>query len=192
MSDGDFTPLRVTYLAHGIDAFPIREWAKANGCPVSDRGRVAREIIEAFFVAHPEAYEQAEKVELVHATARTPGASPEDYEWEKSSGLGEIYTVVFVRDLDEHEVLRRLGATDEDIRPIRDEDYSEPGGPQIITVRRIGDWTVAIEDRGWRGAHRETLCALSRDGGEAVAVERHDYAAQHHLTYAVDSQTFAE
>ena len=90
---------------------------------------------------------------MVHATARTPGASPEDYEWEKESQLGEIYTIVFVRGLDEHEVLRRLGAADADIRLITDEDYSEPEGPQVITVRRIGEWTVAIEDCGFRGSH---------------------------------------
>ncbi|GAA4967482.1 hypothetical protein HD597_003793 [Nonomuraea thailandensis] len=60
-------------------------------------------------------------------------------------------------------------------------------GPQIITVMRSGNWTVAFEDCGWRGAQQETLSALSRDGGEAVAVLRHDYA-QHHVAHAVDGR----
>ncbi|MEO3887773.1 DUF6461 domain-containing protein [Nonomuraea sp. B5E05] len=125
---------------------------------------------------------------MVRVTARTPGASPEDYGWEKGSGLGDIYTVVFVRGLDEHEVLRRIGAADEDIRFITDEDYSQPEGPEIITVRRIEDWTIAIEDCGWRASHMEALCPLSSDGGQAVAVMRHDYAARHRLAYAVDGK----
>ncbi|MER6579283.1 DUF6461 domain-containing protein [Nonomuraea sp. NPDC001023] len=145
-------------------------------------------MIEAFFAAHPEVHEQAETFEKVRATARTPGASPEDYAWVKGSGLGEIYTIVFVRGLDEHEVLRRIGAADEDIRLITDEDHSQPEGPEVITVRRIGDWTVAIEDCGWRASHMEVLCPLSRDGGQAVAVLRHDYAARHRLAYAVDGE----
>ncbi|MFI6507264.1 DUF6461 domain-containing protein [Streptosporangium sp. NPDC050855] len=188
MSDADFTPLRVTYRTPTLGRTQIRDWARANGYPVSERGRMAPEITEAFFAAHPEIFEQASTFEMVHATARTPGASPEDYGWEEGSGLGEIYTIVFVRGLDEHEVLRRLGAADEDIRLIGDEDYSQPEGPEVITVRRIGDWTVAIEDCGWRGSHREALCPLSRDGGEAVAVMRHNYAARHCLSYAVDGE----
>ncbi|MFI6800170.1 DUF6461 domain-containing protein [Streptosporangium canum] len=193
MSDADFTPLRVTH-RQGLSrdaSFRMRAWAKAKGYSVSERGRVAPQIIDAFLAAHPEVYEQAGKFEMVHATARTPGPSPEDYAWERDSQLGDIYTIVFVRRLDEHEVLHRLGAADEDIRLIEDGDHSYPEGPQIITVRRIGDWTVAIEDFGWRGARRETLGALSRDGGEAVTVQRHDYA-QHHLTYAVDGQLITD
>ncbi|MFI9842811.1 histone-like nucleoid-structuring protein Lsr2 [Nonomuraea sp. NPDC051941] len=186
MPDADFTPLRVTYRTPKLGRTQIRDWARANGYPVSERGRIAPEITEAFFAAHPEILEQASTFEMVRATARTPGASPEDYGWEKGSGLGDIYTIVFVRGLDEHEVLRRIGAADDDIRLITDEDYSQPEGPEIITVRRIEDWTIAIEDCGWRASHMEALCPLSRDGGQAVAVMRHDYAARHRLAYAVD------
>ncbi|MET7459449.1 DUF6461 domain-containing protein [Nonomuraea sp. NPDC005501] len=191
MADADFTPLRVTYRAPKLGRTQIRDWARANGYLVGERGRIAPDITEAFFAAHPEILEQASTFEMVRAIARTPGASPEDYEWQENSPLGDIYTIVFVRGLDEHEMLRRLGAADEDIRLIMDEDHSQPEGPEIITVRRIGDWTVAIEDRGWRGLQREGLGVLSRDGGEAVAVHRHDYA-QHHVAYAVDGQIITD
>ncbi|WP_113702305.1 DUF6461 domain-containing protein [Nonomuraea lactucae] len=191
MSDADFTPLRVTYRASKLGRTQIRDWARAHGYPVSERGRIAPEITEAFFAAHLEILEQARTFEMVRATARTPGASPEDYEWEKGSRLGDIYTIVFVRGLDEHEVLRRIGAADEDIRLITDEDYSQPEGPKIITVRRIEDWTIAIEDCGWRSLQQEALGALSHNGGEAVAMHRHDYA-QHQVTYAVDGRLITD
>ncbi|MFG2072387.1 DUF6461 domain-containing protein [Nonomuraea maritima] len=187
MSDADFTPLRVTYRNLDLGRTQIRDWAAAHGYPVSDRGRIPTVIFDAFFAAHPEILEQASTYEMVHATARTPGASPEDYEWEDNR-LGGIYTVVFVRGLDEREVLRRIGAADEDIRIITDEDYSQPEGPEIITVRRIEDWTIAVEDYGWRASHREALCPLSLDGGQAVAVMRHDYAARHRLAYAENGE----
>ncbi|MFI7536417.1 DUF6461 domain-containing protein [Streptosporangium sp. NPDC049376] len=193
MSDADLTPLRVTHRV-GLSretSLRMRTWAKAKGYTVSWRGRVAQEVIDAFLTAHPEVVEQARTFEMVHATARTPGPSPEDYAWEGNSRLGDVYTIVFVRGLDEHEVLRRLGAADEDIRLIEDGDHSCPEGPQIVTVRRIGDWTVAVEDCGWRGARRETLVALSRDGGEVVTVHRHDYA-RHHVAYAVDGRLITD
>ncbi|MFD0883269.1 histone-like nucleoid-structuring protein Lsr2 [Streptosporangium algeriense] len=193
MSDVDLTPLRVTY-REGLSrdtSLRMRAWAKAKGYSVSERGRVAPEIIDAFLAAHPAVDEQARRFEMVHATARTPGPSPEDYKWEGNGQLGDIYTIVFVRGLDEHEVLRRLGAAEEDVRLIEDGEYSSPEGPQIITVRRIEDWTVAIEDCGRRGARQEVLGALSRDGGEAVAVHRHDYA-RHHVTYAVDGRLITD
>ncbi|PZG19237.1 DUF6461 domain-containing protein [Nonomuraea aridisoli] len=190
MSDADFTPLRVTYRAPKLGRTQIQDWARANGYLVSERGPEAPEITEAFFAAHPEILEQARTFEMVRATARTPGASPEDYEWQDSE-LGDIYTIVFVRGLDEHEVLRRLGAADEDIRMIEDGDRTYPEGSWIITVVRIGEWTIAIEDCGWRGLQLEVLGALSRDGGEALAVHRHDYA-QHQVTYAVDGQLITD
>ncbi|GGP09323.1 Lsr2 family protein [Nonomuraea glycinis] len=187
MSDADFTPHRITYRSPTLGRTQIRDWARENGHLVSERGRMAPDITEAFFAAHPEILEQASTFEMVRATARTPGASPEDYGWEEGSRLGDIYTIVFVRGLDEHEVLRRMGATNEDIRLITDEDYSQPEGPAIITVRRIEGWTIAIEDCGWRGLQQEVWGALSHNGGEVVAVHRHDYA-QHQITYAVDGR----
>lgn len=164
----------------------MREWARANGYPVSDRGRVADRIVEAFLAANPDAYEQAGKIELVRATARGPGPSPEGFAWQRNSRLGPIYTVVFAQGIDEYEILRRLGVAAEDIRTILDEDHSQPEGPQIITVTQVGNWAVAVEEDGWRGADSRRLANLSDGGGEAVAVMRHDYAARHYLAYAVD------
>nr|WP_269324080.1 histone-like nucleoid-structuring protein Lsr2 [Streptosporangium roseum] len=183
----DSPPLRITRPVPSRSlSLAMREWARANGYPVSDRGRVADRIVEAFLAANPDAYEQAGKIELVRATARGPGPSPEGFAWQRNSRLGPIYTVVFAQGIDEYEILRQLGVAAEDIRTILDEDHSQPEGPQIITVTQVGNWAVAVEEDGWRGADSRRLADLSDGGGEAVAVMRHDYAARHYLAYAVD------
>lgn len=183
MSDSDFTPLRVTHRTLGPGLEQVRDWARQNGHPVGERGRIDPGIIEAFHAAHPGL---ADTFEMVRATARTPGARPEDHAWQDA--MGDIYTVAFVRGLDEREVLRRLGASERDVRMIGEADHTRPEGPRIVTVRRIGDWTVSVEDCGWRALRPDVLSALSRNGGEVVAVLRHDYA-QHELTHAADGRT---
>ncbi|GAB3892850.1 hypothetical protein GCM10027612_41230 [Microbispora bryophytorum subsp. camponoti] len=189
MSDADFTPLRVTQVAYGRDIdLAIREWARANGHPISDCGRVGHGLVEAFFAANPDVYERAEKTEAVHAAARMPGASPEDYAWQDEGPLGPIYTITLVRGVEEYEVLRRLGAAPEHIRLIDVDEYPDSSRTEIVTVRRAGDWTIVIEECGWLGVQREVIGELSRDGGEAVAVMRHDYAARHDFAYALDGE----
>ena len=37
--------------AAGVDLKDVRQWAKANGVPVPDRGRIAGEVIEQYRVA---------------------------------------------------------------------------------------------------------------------------------------------
>ncbi|WP_433412805.1 DUF6461 domain-containing protein [Microtetraspora malaysiensis] len=165
----------------------IREWAKANGYPVSERGRVADKLVDAFFTANPEADEQVEKIELVRATARTPGVSPEDYAWQDEGPLGPIYTIVFVRGVDEHEALGRLGAAPENIRVIDGDEHSD-AHTEIVTAHRAGDWAILIENCGWRGVRRDVIGELSRDGGEALGVMRHDYAARHDFAYGLDGE----
>ncbi|MEU7693506.1 Lsr2 family protein [Microbispora hainanensis] len=189
MSDADFTPLRVTQVAYGRDIdLAIREWARANGHPISDCGRVGHGLVEAFFAANPDVYERAEKTEAVHAAARMPGASPEDYAWQDEGPLGPIYTITLVRGVEEYEVLRRLGAAPEHIRLIDVDEYPDSSRTEIVTVRRAGDWTIVIEECGWLGVQREVIGKLSRDGEEAVAVMRHDYAARHDFAYALDGE----
>ncbi|NRQ39687.1 hypothetical protein HII36_48840 [Nonomuraea sp. NN258] len=89
MSAAGFTPLRVTRRSPALGRTRIRDRARANGYRVGARGRVAPEIAEAFFAAHPEILAQARTFETVRATARTPGASPEDYAWLLVAGGGE-------------------------------------------------------------------------------------------------------
>ncbi|GIH64485.1 hypothetical protein Msi02_53020 [Microbispora siamensis] len=123
----------------------------------------------------------------VHATARTPGASPEDYAWQDEGPLGPIYTITLVRGVEEHEVLRRLGAAPEHIRLIDVDEYPDSSRTEIAMVR-VGDWSILIEECGRCGVQREVIGELSRDGGEAVAVMRHDYAPGQDFAYALDGE----
>ncbi|GAT71490.1 hypothetical protein PS9374_07181 [Planomonospora sphaerica] len=115
-----------------------------------------------------------------------------DYAWENDWQM-EIYTVTFVRDLDERETLRRFGVVDDNIHPVDDGEVVErieetEGRYDTVLVTRSGDWTIAFEYDGWEGTRPETLRELTRDGGEAVSVMRHDYAASHDFEHAVDGR----
>ncbi|MFD0469439.1 DUF6461 domain-containing protein [Nonomuraea thailandensis] len=115
-------------------------------------------------------------------------ATVEDYAWQH--GWEEIYTVTFVRGLDERETLRRFGVADQDMRSYAWEELWErveetDGCCDVVVAARAGGWTVAFELNGWQGIRWETLRELSR-GGEAVTVMRHDYAASHRFMHAVD------
>lgn len=109
-----------------------------------------------------------------------------DYAWQDH--WEEIYTVTFVRGMDEDEVLRRYGVTDpgeltwEDVT---DRTEETDGLNDMVVVARLGAWVVALESYGWRTLDDAFLASLSR-GGEAVTVMRHDYAASHHFGHAVD------
>ncbi|MDX3101712.1 DUF6461 domain-containing protein [Nonomuraea angiospora] len=105
----------------------------------------------------------------------------------------EIYTVTFVRGLNERETLRRFGVADDNIHPADDEEVmeriEETGGCcDMVLVTRAGDWTIAFEYSGWEGTRPETLRELTRNGGEAVSVMRHNYAASHDFEHAADGR----
>ncbi|MEV4296102.1 DUF6461 domain-containing protein [Microbispora rosea] len=51
-----------------------------------------------------------------------------------------------------------------------------------------GRLDIVTEECGWRGIQREVIGELSRDGGEAVAVMRHDYGARQDFAYALDGE----
>ncbi|NUO96885.1 MAG: hypothetical protein HOW71_35235 [Nonomuraea sp.] len=118
--------------------------------------------------------------------------TPADYAWE-NDWPEEIYTVTFVRGLDERETLRRFGVADVNIHVVDGEEVIErleenDGCCDLVLVTRAGDWTVAFEYSGWEGTRPEALRELTRDGGEAVCVMRHDYAASHDFQYATDGR----
>ncbi|GLW10092.1 hypothetical protein Misp01_52210 [Microtetraspora sp. NBRC 13810] len=163
---------------------------------VSERGRIAPQVIDAFLTAHPDASATAGRLELVHAVVQEPGdgrAAPDDYAWQDDEAtLGPIYTLTFVHALDEREVLRRFGVAPQNIKLLTDEDVYErleatDGMGDLVMTVGLGAWTVALERDAWQGTRSEVLRELSRDGGQAIAVSRHDYAS-HRLAYAADGQ----
>ncbi|WP_181449041.1 DUF6461 domain-containing protein [Nonomuraea aridisoli] len=107
--------------------------------------------------------------------------------------LDEIYTVLFVRERDPGEVLRRFGCGEgremsfaELSSEVSDflvgTDGGDGGG--YVGVVAAGDWCSAVEPMGWSAVMDERLIRLSVDS-EVVAVTRHDYADDH-FAYAVD------
>ncbi|MGS2641856.1 DUF6461 domain-containing protein [Streptosporangium sp. LJ11] len=197
MPDRDVSPLRVSYFVLNRELSQrVREWGKTQGLSVSERGRIDSQVIDAFFVADPDALAAADRVELVRATVREPGdgrATPDDYAWQDDSGtLGPNYTLTFVEGLDEGEVLRRFGVAPQDVGPLTDEDVYERlevtgGQGDLVMVVALGAWTVAVERSGWQGVRPEMLRELSRDGGQAIAVSRQDYG-HHRFAHAADGQ----
>jgi hypothetical protein len=55
----------------------------------------------------------------------------------------------------------------------------------------LDGWSVVFEPDGFNGSDPDLLCAVSR-GTEALDVLRHDYAASHHVGYAVDGTTIVD
>jgi hypothetical protein len=184
MSDPSFRSMRMTRLVRPPGTPGIREWAEANGERIGGNGRIPFHIREAYFAANPEVFE------VVRVFAQDSGVGPDVYGWSDDGPLGPVYAITFVRDLEEREVLHRLGAAGEDVRLVSDEEvarHQESEGPEeIITVARVGDWTIA-ECKGRRGSGRELVKALSIGGGEAIAVQR-DRGADDRFIYAVDGQ----
>ncbi|MEU6742783.1 DUF6461 domain-containing protein [Streptosporangium sandarakinum] len=197
MPDRDVSPLRVSHLLLTRELSQrIREWGKAQGLSISERGRIASQIIDAFFAANPDALATADRIELVRATVREPGdgcATPDDYAWQDDlATLGPIYTLTFVQGMDEGEALRRFGVAPQDVGPLTDGNVYERlevtgGQGDLVMVVGLGKWTVAVEKYGWQGVRPAMLRELSRDGGQAIAVSRHDYA-HHRFAYAADGQ----
>ncbi|MEU7889795.1 DUF6461 domain-containing protein [Microbispora bryophytorum] len=102
-------------------------------------------------------------------------------------GLGDLWCLTFVRDVDEIEALRRMGASEESIEPLTYEQLIDGGlFPDTVLAGRLGDWTALIEVYGWHATEIDTLRALS-SGTESVSVLRHDYASDD-FAYAVDGE----
>lgn len=102
-------------------------------------------------------------------------------------GLGDLWCLTFVRDVDEVEALRRMSASEESIEPLTYEQLIDGGlFPDTVLAGRLGDWTALIEVYGWNATEIDTLRALS-SGTESVSVLRHDYASDD-FAYAVDGK----
>ncbi len=117
-------------------------------------------------------------------------------ESEGGGRLGVIFSVAFFRGLDPAEVVRRFSRGEDSGREsdfaelddkvyefLEETDGGDGGGH--VGVFPAGEWCVAIEPFGWMVTLPEVLAPLSR-GCEVVAVNRHDYAAEHSFEYAID------
>ncbi|MFG1946182.1 DUF6461 domain-containing protein [Nonomuraea sp. NPDC048826] len=115
---------------------------------------------------------------------------------ESGNPLGEIFSVAFFRGLDPAEVVRRFsrgqdsgqesdfdGLDDKAYEFVEETDGGDGGG--YVGVFQAGEWCVAIEPYGWSATLPEVVTELSQNC-EVLAINRHDYAAEHHFEYAID------
>ncbi|GAA4983408.1 hypothetical protein HD597_009506 [Nonomuraea thailandensis] len=184
MSDSSFRSMRMARLVRPPGTPGIREWADSNGHRIGGTGMIPSHVREAYLAANPEV------IEVVRVFAQDSGVGPDVYDWPDDGPLGPVYAITFVRGLDEREVLHRLGAEEQDIRLISDEEVAEHQGAEnpeeIITVARLGDWVVT-ECKGRRASQAEHVKVLSIGGGEAVAVQR-DRGVHDRFIYTVGGQ----
>ncbi|MGW4640937.1 DUF6461 domain-containing protein [Sphaerisporangium sp. NPDC004334] len=101
--------------------------------------------------------------------------------------LGDVWCLTFVRDIEEVEALRRLGAHEESIRPLSYGQLVDQGlFPHMVLAGRLDGWVVIIERNGSTAMQIDVLRALSA-GTELVTVFRHDYANDL-FVYAIDGE----
>lgn len=101
--------------------------------------------------------------------------------------IDEIFCLTFVRDLDESEVLRRMGGLPDTVAVRTLEELEsltnyDNGYPDVAMVLPLGAWTVVFEPTGFHGS---SLFTVASRGTEAICVQRHDYA-ESSFGYAVD------
>ncbi|MEU8379700.1 hypothetical protein [Streptosporangium sp. NPDC048865] len=127
----------------------IREWGKAQGL-AGERGRIASQVVEAFFVANTDALAAMDRIEPVRATVREPGdgrATPDDYAWQEAVNGGE------------------KDAFPENIGPTREDVRALAGGlPHVFAP--VQEFT----DHDREGAAEVVAYGLALPGGEAATV----------------------
>ncbi|MEU8358366.1 DUF6461 domain-containing protein [Nonomuraea sp. NPDC048882] len=106
--------------------------------------------------------------------------------------LDDVFCVSFFRGLEPAEVLRRFGAREPGRElafyelQVKVWESTEMTDDNYVGVVQVGEWSVAVEPRGFQAVLSESLTGLSR-GCEVVAVGRHDYA-ENCFVYAVDGE----
>jgi hypothetical protein len=106
--------------------------------------------------------------------------------------LDDVFCVSFFRGLEPAEVLRRFGAREPGRElafyelQVKVWESTEMTDDNYVGVVQVGEWSVAVEPRGFQAVLSEPLTGLSR-GCEVVAVGRHDYA-EDRFVYAVDGE----
>ncbi|WP_285586105.1 DUF6461 domain-containing protein [Herbidospora sp. NBRC 101105] len=102
-----------------------------------------------------------------------------------------VYTVTWVRGWDVHDTLKRLGVADVAALTWADlyrRDSGTNGHSDLVVVAPAGDWVVALQVGGWWFAFDGELNEVTRDGGEAVSVMRHD-RSHGHFAHSVDGRS---
>jgi len=109
---------------------------------------------------------------------------PHDHgEWPQiSDRLGEIFCLTFIRNSDDADALRRMGALSDTVGQrtlgdlTKEAQEFDHGYPTVAAAARLDGWTVMIEPGGFEGSDTALLSAVS-EGSEAMSVLHHAYAS---------------
>jgi hypothetical protein len=95
-----------------------------------------------------------------------------DYGWLGAWGLREAFCLTFARDLDDREMLRRMGVDSTTIKAVAELNAAFNAlYDHAIVAGRLAGWAFAFEKNGYEGSRSEVMRAVST-GGAAVSVFR--------------------
>lgn len=107
--------------------------------------------------------------------------------------LDEVFGMLFIQGVDPAEALRRCGGRPEtarhrghdEIRALAQETNADYEPRPIAFVVPLRGWSLVTGS--WLVAEEDRVAAASR-GSQSIGVMRHDYAASHAFSYAVDGE----
>jgi hypothetical protein len=88
--------------------------------------------------------------------------------WVHDSEIGEAGCVTFVAGADVASVTRGFGGRAGDATTMTLRDVDARPGEDLVAVRSLGPWVLAVEINGWQGSRAEVLARISR-GTRAVS-----------------------
>jgi len=115
--------------------------------------------------------------------------------WVHDSEIGEAGCVTFVAGADVASVARGFGGRAGDVTTMTLRDVDARPGEDLVAVRSLGPWVLAVEINGWQGSRAEVLARISR-GTRAVsafwnvnALTRFSYAVEGRVLTAFEAMS---
>jgi hypothetical protein len=134
----------------------------------------------------------AHVVDRKHAVRSNTGSQEvEQFEWVGDSSIQEAGCLTLVRDTDVERVAEAFGAVLERARGLDFEEFCEEAFAHddiysMIGVRRVGAWTLVVEDNWFEGARPEVLRRVS--AGTEVVSAFWNVNALTRFSHAVDGE----
>lgn len=82
--------------------------------------------------------------------------------WVRDTEIGEAGCVTFVADADIASVVRCFGGRVGDATTMTLRDVDARPGEDLVAVRSLGPWVLAVEINGWQGSRAEVLTRVSQ------------------------------
>jgi hypothetical protein len=106
--------------------------------------------------------------------------------WVHGTEIGEAGCVTFVAGADVASVARGFGGRAGDATTMTLRDVDARAGEDLVAVRSLGPWVLAVEINGWQGSRAEVLTRISR--GTRVVSAFWNVNALTWFSYAVEGR----